>query len=147
LLARFSQADLPALLGRALPFVTQSADGSLHPMLTSYLEWLAVDAHTLRLAIAGVSRSAGNLAERGVGTLLLVEPERTIYVKGRAGGPPLRLGALARFAFTVEDVLEDAPEEAEGDARIVSGIRYAPPPALDGAWPRAVLAALREERA
>lgn len=143
----FSQADLAPLLGRGLPFLTLGADGSLHPMLCSYLEWLAVDARTLRLAIDGTSRGARNLAERGVGTLLLVEPERTIYIKCLAAGPPLRRGALARFSLTVEDVLADSPEEAEGDVRIVSGIRYAPPPSLDEPWAKEVLAALRDDRA
>ena len=99
LLARFSQTDLPSLLGRGLPFLTLAADGTLHPMLCSYLEWLAVDARTLRLAIAARSRSARNLEERGVGTLLLVEPGLTIYIKCRATGAPLRLGELARFTW------------------------------------------------
>jgi hypothetical protein len=138
-----SQADLGPLLGRGLPFVTLSADGSLHPMLTSYLEWLAVDARTLRLVVAGGSRSARNLEEWSVGTLLMVEPERTVYVKCRAVGAPLRVADLARFTLVVEDVLEDLPEEAEGDVRVVSGIRYAPPPAMEDARVRAVLVALR----
>jgi hypothetical protein len=112
-------------------------------MLTSYLEWLAVDARTLRLAIAAQSRSARNLAERRVGTLLLVEPALTVYVKCRAAGAPLRLGGLARFSLTVEDVLEDAPTEAEGAVQITGGITYAPPPTLEEPWARAVLAALR----
>ena len=144
LLTRFSQTDLPSLLGRGLPFVTLAADGTLHPMLCSYLEWLAVDARTLRLAIAARSRSARNLEERGVGTLLLVEPALTVYIKCRAMGAPLRRGELARFSLMVEDVLEDAPTAEEGDVRITGGIRYAPAPALEEAWAKAVLAALRE---
>ena len=144
LLTRFSQTDLPSLLGRGLPFVTLAADGTLHPMLCSYLEWLAVDARTLRLAIAARSRSARNLEERGVGTLLLVEPALTVYIKCRAMGAPLRRGELARFSLMVEDVLEDAPTAEEGDVRITDGIRYAPAPALEEAWAKAVLAALRE---
>ena len=143
LLARFSQTDLPAVLGRGLPFLTLAADGTLHPMLCSYLEWLAVDARTLRLAIAARSRSARNLEERGVGTLLLVEPGQTVYVKCRATGAPLRLGDLARFSLTVEDVLEDTPAEDEGNARITGGITYAPVPSLEAPWVEAVLAALR----
>ena len=143
LVTRFSQTALPSLLGRGLPFLTLAADGTLHPMLCSYLEWLAVDARTLRLAIAAPSRSARNLEERGVGTLLLVEPTLTIYIKCRAMGAPLRLGDLARFSLTVEDVLEDAPTEEEGDVRITGGITYAPAPSLDEAWAKAVLAALR----
>ena len=143
MVTRFSQTALPSLLGRGLPFLTLAADGTLHPMLCSYLEWLAVDARTLRLAIAAPSRSARNLEERGVGTLLLVEPTLTIYIKCRAMGAPLRLGDLARFSLAVEDVLEDAPTEEEGDVRITGGITYAPAPSLDEAWAKAVLAALR----
>jgi hypothetical protein len=145
LLTRLSQGDLPALLGLALPFLTLGPDGSLHPMLSSYLEWLAVDARTLRLAIAAGSRSAGNLEARRVGTLLMIEPDRTIYVKCRATGAPRRLGDLARFTLSVEEVLDDRPAEAEGDARIVSGITYRPLPSLDAPWARAVLAALRAD--
>ena len=143
LLAALSQADLPSRLGRALPFVTVGADRAPHPMLTSYLEWLALDARTLRLAIGAGSRSARNLAERGVGTLLVVEPGLVVYVKCRATGAPLRVGELARFTLAVEDVLEDAPTEAEGAVGITSGIAYAPPPALGEAWVRAVMGALR----
>ncbi len=143
LLTLLSQADLPSLLGRGLPFLTLGADGSLHPMLCSYLELLAVDARTLRLAIGSGSRSVRNLEDRRVGTLLLIEPERTVYIKCRATGPPLRRGRLARFSLAIEDVLEDSPAEEEGDARIISGITYAPPPSLDDAWAKDVLAALR----
>jgi len=124
--------------------LTLGADGSIHPMLCSYLEWLAVDARTLRVVIGGVSRSARNLEERSVGTLLLIESEATVYIKMRATEQPLRRGRLARFTMAVEDVLEDSPAEAEGSVRIVSGIRYEPPPALDDAWAGEVLAALRE---
>ena len=143
MVTRFSQTALPALLGRGLPFLTLAADGTLHPMLCSYLEWLAVDARTLRLAIAAPSRSARNLEERGVGTLLLVEPTLTIYIKCRATGAPLRLRELARFSLAVEDVLEDAPTAEEGDVRITGGITYAPAPSLEEPWAKAVLAALR----
>jgi hypothetical protein len=144
LLARFSQEDLPSALGRGLPFLTLGADGAPHPMLCSYLEWLAVDARTLRLAIAARSRSARNLEERGVGTLLLVEPGQTVYVKCRATGAPLLRGELARFGLAVEGVLEDAPTEAEGDVRITAGITYAPVPSLEEAWVKAILGLLRE---
>ena len=143
LVTRFSQTALPSLLGRGLPFLTLAADGTLHPMLCSYLEWLAVDARTLRLAIAAPSRSARNLEERGVGTLLLVEPTQTVYIKCRAMGAPLRLGEFARFSLAVEDVLEDAPTEEEGTVRITGGITYAPAPSLEEPWAKAVLATLR----
>ena len=143
LLARLAQADLTARLGWGLPLVTLGADGTLHPMLTSYLEWLAMDARTLRLVIAAASRSARNLEERQVATLVIVEPEVTVYVKCRAAGAPLRVDALARFSLSVEDVLEDAPTEAEGAVAITGGITYGPAPGLEEPWVRAVLAALR----
>jgi len=60
-------------------------------------------------------------------------------------GAPLRLGELARFSLAVEDVLEDAPTSEEGDVRITGGIAYAPTPALEEPWVKAVLAALRAE--
>lgn len=143
LLALLSQRDLAPLLGRAIPLVTLGADGRPHPMLCSYLELLAVSATTLRLAIAGQSRSAVNLGSRRVGTFLMVEPERSVYLKCRAAGAPRVFGALARFDLAVEDVLEDAPAEAEGQARITSGITYAPAPDPSAPWVRALLAALR----
>ena len=143
LVARFSQTDLPSRLGHGLPFLTRAADGTLHPMLCSYLEWLAVDARTLRVAIAARSRSARNLEERGVGTLLVVEPALTTYIKCRATGVPLRVGELARFSLVVEDVLEDTPTAEEGDVRITGGITYAPVPSLEEPWVTAVLSALR----
>jgi len=54
-------------------------------------------------------------------------------------------GELARFGLVVEDVLEDAAAEGEEGARITGGLTYAPVPALDSEWARAVLAALRHE--
>lgn len=146
LLRRLSQADLPAYLGHAIPLITVDTAGRPHPMLCSYLELLAVDARSIRGAIAAGSSSARNLAERGVATLLLIEPGLVVYVKCRAMGPPLALGALARFDLAVEDVLEDMATGWEEGVGITSGIAYAPLPDLDAEDARAVLAALRAER-
>lgn len=143
LLALLSQRDLAPLRGRGIPLVTVGADGRPHPMLCSYLELLALNATSLRLAIARQSRSAANLQSQRVGTFLLVEPERTVYLECRAGGAPRVFGALARFDLAVEDVLEDAPTGTEGRARITSGITYAPAPDPAAPWVRALLAALR----
>ena len=141
--ARLSQADLRARLGRAVPLSTVDAAGLPHPMLCSYLELLAVDARTIRVAIAAGSGSARNLAERGAATLILVEPGLAVYVKCRAAGPPLAIGALARFELSVEDVLEDAATGWEEGVGITGGIAYAPAPDLDAPEAQAVLAALR----
>jgi hypothetical protein len=138
-----SQRDLAARAGRVLPLVTVDEAGRPHPMLCSYLEVLAHDDRTIRVVIGAASGSARNLAARGAATLLLVEPGRTVYVKGRAAGPPLTEGGLARFTLAVEDVLEDAAAEHEGGAAITGGITYAPPLPLDHPGAQAVMRLLR----
>jgi len=145
LLHAFSQADLPSRLDRALPLVTLDAEMRPHPMLCSYLEILATDQRTIRVAIAATGRSARNLAERNAATLILVEPEWTVYVKCRAAGAPLTVGALARFVLKVEDVLQDAADPSEGSVRITSSITYGPPPSLDDPRVRFTLDALRRD--
>lgn len=151
LVHRLSQRDLAARLGAALPFVTVDEAGRPHPMLLSYLEVRAYDAGTLGVVIQAGSRSAGNLARRSVGTLIVAEPDGVFYVKCRAlDGPRPVAGAestLGYFLLAVEDVLEDAAADWEGGLRITQGLAYAPVPDLEAPWARATLAALAEPRA
>ena len=142
---RLSQQDLPRLLGRALPLLTVDDRGRPHPMLCSYLELLAVSATVIRVAVGARSGARRNLEARGVATLLVVEPDVTVYVKCRTSGAPVLSGDLACFELLVEEVLEDEAAEGEAGARITGGLTYAPVPALDSGWARAVLAALRFE--
>ncbi len=147
---RFSQRDLRGHLGLGLPFVTVDADGRPHPMLLSYLELRAYDAGTVGLVIGARSRSAKNLAERQTGTLLVIEPDATAYVKLRAVDGPLPVAGadgLGYFLLAVEDVLEDTAADWEGGMRITGAIRYAPMPTLAEPWARATLAALAVPRA
>lgn len=152
LVERLSQRDLARRLGAALPFVTLDPDGRPHPMLLSYLEVRAYDAATVGLVIQARSRSARNLAERQVGTLLVVEPDLVVYVKTRAVDGPLAVAGdealgLGYFLLAVEEVLEDAVADWEGGMRITAGIEYRPAPTLEEPWARATLAALRVPRA
>jgi len=140
---RLSQQDLPRLLGRALPLLTVDDRGRPHPMLCSSLELLAVSATVIRVAVGARSGARRNLEARGVATLLVVEPDVTMYVKCRTSGAPVLSGDLARFELLVEEVLEDEAAEGEAGVRITGGLTYAPVPALDSEWARAVLAALR----
>jgi flavin reductase (DIM6/NTAB) family NADH-FMN oxidoreductase RutF len=142
---RLSQTDLARLLGRGLPLLTVDDRGRPHPMLCSYLELLAVSASVIRFAVGARSGARRNLETRGVATLLVVEPDVTMYVKCRASGAPRLSGELARFELVVEEVLEDAAAEGEEGARITGGLTYAPVPALGSEWARATLAALRVE--
>lgn len=143
--ARLSQTDLPHLLGRGLPLVTVDAGGRPHPMFCSYLEILAKSASVVRVAVGAASGTARNLEARRAATLLIAEPDTTMYVKCRATGAPLLSGNLARFELAVEEVLEDSAAEGEEGARITGGVTYAPVPALDSDWARATLAVLRFE--
>src|SRR6266850_3400797 len=152
LVERLSQRDIARHLGVALPFVTVDADGRPHPMLLSYLEVRAYDTGTVGLVIGARTRSAGNLVERGSGTLLLIEPDVTVYVKLRTVDGPLDVAGaagfeLGYFLLAVEEVLEDAAADWEGGMGITSPVRYAPAPSLDEPWARATLAALAEPRA
>jgi hypothetical protein len=152
LVERFAQRDLARRLGLAMPFVTTDADGRPHPMLLSYLEIRAYDTRTIGLVIGGRTRSAANLAERGAATLLVIEPDVTVYVKLRVVDGPLSVAGapeygLGYFLLEVDEVLEDAAADWEGGMRITSGLRYAPAPTLDEPWARATLAALAEPRA
>ncbi len=140
---RLSQQDLPRLLGRALPLLTVDDRGRPHPMLCSYLELLAVSATAIRVALGARSSARRNLETRGVATLLVVEPDVTMYVKCRTSGAPVLSGDLARFELLVEEVLEDEAADGEAGARITGGPTYSPVPALDSEWARAVLATLR----
>jgi hypothetical protein len=143
--ALLSQEELPSLLGRVIPLITIGPDGQPHPMLCTYLEVLAMAPRLMRLAISMRSRTASNLQSRRVATFLLIDPERIVYVKCRAGAPPRVFSGLARFEISVEEVLEDTPEEGEGRVRLTSGITYTPPPRLESRWAKEVLAALRAE--
>jgi hypothetical protein len=121
-------------------------------MLVSYLELRAYDSGTLGLVIQARSGSARNLAERGVGTLSIIEPDTVAYVKIRAVDGPLPVVGgeafgLGFFLLAVEEVLQDSAADWEGGARITSAIRYEPAPALEAPWAQATLAALASPRA
>ncbi len=135
-----------------LPFITVDTEGQPHPMLLSYLEVHAYDVGTLGLVIQRRSGSARNLAQREVGTLLVIEPDMTVYVKTRLvdgpqdvpGGEEFGLGF---FLLGVEGVLEDAPTDWEVGMGITAAPQYRPLPTLDEPWARATLAALATPRA
>ena len=151
LVDRLSQRELGRHLGIGLPFITIDQASRPHAMVVSYLEVRAHSPSTLGLVIQAGSTSARNLAARGAGTLLIVEPDTVFYVKTRAVDGPLEVGddefGLGYFLLAVEDVLEDTAGAWESGVRITSAIEYRPIPALDAPWVRATLAALAAPRA
>lgn len=135
-----------------LPFITVDTEGRPHPMLLSYLEVRAYDVGTLGLVIQRRSGSARNLVQRGAGTLLVIEPDITVYVKTRLVDGPLDVPAgdefeLGYFLLGVESVLEDAPTDWESGMGITIASQYRPLPTLNEPWARATLAALATPRA
>jgi hypothetical protein len=152
LVERFSQRELRSRLGVVVPFVTVDGEGRPHPMLLSYLEIRAYDARTVGLVIQARSGSAGNLVERGVGTLVVVEPDAVVYVKTRIVDGPLPVpggeaAGLGYFLLEVEEVLEDVAADWEAGMRIAAATQYRPAPTLDEPWARATLGALASPRA
>jgi hypothetical protein len=152
LVDRLGQRDLERRLGLAVPFVTLDGEGRPHPMLLSLLEVRAYDVRTLGLVIQAASGSARNLAERRVGTLILVDPEGVAYIKARVLDGPLPVEGgeafgLGFFLLAIEQVVEDAPTDWEHGVRISQPICYEPPPSLAEPWARATLAALAAPRA
>ena len=149
---RFSQRELRSRLGVAVPFVTIDSRGRPHPMLLSYLELRAYDGGSIGLVIAARSRSARNLVERHGGTLLVIEPDATVYVKTRAldvalpvpGGEAWDLGY---FLLAVEEVIEDTAADWEDGMRIIHPVEYRPTPTLEEPWAQVTLAALSAPRA
>lgn len=114
-------------------------------MFLSSLEVRAVGPKTIRIVIGGRSWSARNLLEHRTATLLVVEPERTVYVKCRVTDGPHPVPDLpgsGLFVLTLEDTLEDAPAEWEAGMRITGAPTYAHVPSLDEPWVKATLAAL-----
>jgi hypothetical protein len=151
LVDRLSQRDIGRHLGIGLPFVTIDQAGRPHAMVLSYLEVRAHSPSTVGIVIQAGSTSARNLAARGAGTLLIVEPDAIVYIKARAVDGPLEVGddafGLGYFLLAVEDVLEDSAGAWEGGVRITSAIEYRPLPPLDAPWVRATLTALAAPRA
>ncbi len=145
LVSELSQKNLGARLRRVVPLVTLDGRMRPHPMLCSYLEILAVNDATIRVVIARHGQSARNLASRKVATLVVVDPERVVYVKCRAVGAPLTVGPISRFVLKVQGVEIDTADPSEGPVRITSGISYAPAPSLRDPRVRATLDALRRD--
>ena len=151
LFERLSQRELERHLGVGLPFVTVDQAGRPHAMLISYLEVRAYGPTSFGLVIQAASTTARNLAARGAGTLLIVEPDAVFYVKARAVDGPLEVGhdglGLGYFLLGVDEVLEDSAAAWEGGVRITGAIEYRPRPTLDAPWVQATLAALAAPRA
>jgi flavin reductase (DIM6/NTAB) family NADH-FMN oxidoreductase RutF len=113
--------------GVAFVLCSLDAAGWPHPAMVSAFEVAVLDAARLRLATHDTSRTSANLEANGRVTLAFVDEGAAWYVKGLAArsavpAPP----GHAFFDVQVQQVKADTADAArEGEARIVSGIRYA----------------------
>jgi hypothetical protein len=147
--ARLAQLGVSAPPDRSLvlPLCTVDEAGFPHIALLGTWEVVAWDAGTVRLAIAGATRSADNLRRTGRATLVIVDALAAHYVKLRVRevAPAMRAAPWnARFEGCVEQVLADAADPSrEGTSHLVRGIEAAVDLSREPAR-IAVLAELRE---
>ena len=128
--------------------VTVDEGGWPYAAMLSYLEVIAPDRSTLRLAPWNNSTTTANLRQNGKVSLLVVEEGIAYYIQGTAtelcremeGFP-----GMAKVHVEIESILQDNALDYEGSARITTGIRFENPK-MDAAWierGRRVLAALK----
>jgi hypothetical protein len=148
LFERMSGEHLDRHLDKVVLLITVDEGGWPYAALLSYLEVVAPDRNTLRLAPWNNSSTTANLRRNGKAALLVVEEGIAYYIQGTAtelcremeGFP-----GMAKIHLQIECILKDNALDYEGSARITSGIRFENPQ-MDAAWVergRCVLAALR----
>ena len=135
-------------LTKVLLLVTIDENGWPYAAMLSYLEVVALDPGTIRMAPWNDSTSTANLRRNGKVTLIAVEEEMAYYIQGTATELARDLEGfpgMAKINLQIESVLEDKALDYEGSARITTGVRFENPD-MDDAYigrGRRVLAALR----
>ncbi len=109
-------------VSEAVPLVSVDPDGYPHVALLSYLELFLQDG-SLCFFVHGGSRTGRFLKSGRRCTLLFVNRDYVVYVKGRARWQGDR-ESCSVFRLRVEAVLEDSPLPEEGDVFLQSGIRF-----------------------
>ena len=106
----------------AVPLISVDPGGFPHVALLSYYE-LFLQEGALCFFVHDGSRSGRFLKTGRRCTLLFVNPDFVVYVKGRARWRGDR-ESCSLFRLRVEAVLEDSPLPEEGDVFLQSGIRF-----------------------
>lgn len=127
---RADRAGAPG--GRVVLVCSVDGRGWPHPAMLGEEEVVATDRRCVRLAPDASSRTARHLAATGRVTLVLADADGVYYLKGTArpaGVLPAAVPPRAVFEVRLEEVRADAAGAAEGEARLVSGLRYEAGPA------------------
>ena len=131
LFERLSGRDLQAVSDRVIVVCTVDDRGYPHPALLSYLETIAVDRRTIRLAMYSSSRSTQNARRDGRLTLILVDDRVAYYIKGIVEELTRSMSVAphnAKLQFHIAEVLADeANPQLEPGAYIASGLTYINP--------------------
>ena len=146
---RMNGEHLDQHLNKVVLLITVDEGGWPYGAILSYLEVIAPDRGTLRLAPWNNSTTTANLRRNGKVTLLVVEEGMAYYIQGTA--TELRremegFPGMAKVNVQIESILQDNALDYEGSARITTGIRFENPQ-MDAAYierGRRVLAALRQ---
>ena len=146
---RMNGEHLDEHLNKVVLLITVDEGGWPYAAILSYLEVIAPDRSTLRLAPWNSSTTTANLRRNGRVTLLVVEEGMAYYIQGTA--TELRremegFPGMAKVHVQIEAILQDNALDYEGSARITTGIRFENPQ-MDAAYierGRRVLAALRQ---
>ena len=109
-------------LPEAVPLVSVDPEGFPHVALLSYYELFLQDGD-LRFFVHNGSRSGRFLKSGRPCTILFVNRDFVVYVKGRARWREDR-ESCSIFGLQVEAVLEDSPLPEEGHVFLTSGIRF-----------------------
>ena len=136
-------------LNKVVLLITLDEEGLPYGAILSYLEVIAPDRKSLRLAPWNNSTTTANIRRNSKVTLLVIEEELAYYIQGSATELVREMEGfpgMAKIHVRIESILKDNALDYEGAARITSGIRFENPD-LDAArieQGRRVLAALRQ---
>jgi pyridoxamine 5'-phosphate oxidase-like protein len=135
-------------LTKVIVLVTLDEKGFPYAAMLSFLEVIAPDRASLRLAPWNNSTTTANLRRNPKVALLVVDEGMAYYIQGTAAELARDLEGfpgMAKIHVKIESVLEDNALDYEGSARITTGVRFENPQ-MDGACiarGRRVLDALR----
>jgi hypothetical protein len=138
-----------AHLNEVILLITIDEGGGPYAAILSYLEVIARDRRTLRMAPWTNSTTTGNLRRNSKTAVLVIEAGLAYYVQGTAKELEREMEGfpgMAKIEVRIDSILKDNALDYEGAARITSGIRFENPD-LDAArveHGKRVLAALRK---
>jgi hypothetical protein len=139
----FNGEGLEEKFGRGYLLITTDVNGTPRPCMLSAGEILALDAHTLRVALWPHTRTLENLKRGGRALLCFIAPHQVLYLRGCPRYLPFHPGiTLERVEIKIDHVEADKHEGFE----ILRGPEFTSEPSVRSAtidgWKR-TLEALR----